>query len=94
MEMSLSISSSLPIIVSIFQSAASLLKSVEKKSKAGVELSLFAFLSDFLFISNGVSISFCPKRESEIAHKIFEMDSSPFPLAELLSSSALSPSIV
>jgi hypothetical protein len=56
--MSLSISSALPIILSIFHSAASFERSVEKKSSAGVELSTFCFFSGFLFPSKGVSMSF------------------------------------
>ena len=90
-EISLSISSCLPMILSIFHSSASFERSVEKKSRAGVELSIFAFFSGFLFISNGVSKSFCPKRESEIAPSIFEMDSSPSFTFEI---SSFVPSIV
>jgi len=52
----LSISFSLQIIFSTFHSFASFVKSVEKKSRAGVLLSFFSF-SGFLLLSKGVSIS-------------------------------------
>jgi len=51
---SLSTSSSLHIILSIFHSLASFVKSVEKKSNAGVVVSLFSLFFCCLFWSNGV----------------------------------------
>jgi hypothetical protein len=54
MAINLSTSISLQIILSIFHSLASLVKSVEKKSSAGVVDSEFLFVLGFLFLSKGV----------------------------------------
>ncbi|MDR1944831.1 MAG: hypothetical protein LBQ59_01765, partial [Candidatus Peribacteria bacterium] len=63
-ETSLSISVSLPTILSIFHSRASRVRSVEKKSRAGVVLSCCLFHFCSIFQSKGVIIS-------QFHHKIF-----------------------
>jgi|GEM_PF-829007 len=80
-ERSLSISLSLPITLSSFFSRASLVRSVEKKSSAGVFDSLF--LLGCLLLSNGVASSLLfsiipQKRFSAIAPIILSRGSSKF----------------
>jgi hypothetical protein len=89
-ETSLSISVSLPTILSIFHSRASRVKSVEKKSKAGVVLSCCLFHFGSIFQSKGVVISgFHPKIFCVIAHKSLLIASSFF-----ISSSSNSSSVI